>query len=75
MPLGRQSARHLGAIPPPIAPWLLMLGDEAGMLTVLFDPKTRKLLGVHAQGCARPKLFTFAKRRLSIVGRSNISAT
>jgi len=48
MPLGRQSARHLGAITPPIAPWLLMLGDEAGMLKVLFDPKTRKLLGVHA---------------------------
>jgi NAD(P) transhydrogenase len=28
----------------------LMLGDEAGMLKLLFDPQTRKLLGVHALG-------------------------
>jgi NAD(P) transhydrogenase len=28
----------------------MMLGDEAGMLKLLFDPKTRKLLGVHALG-------------------------
>ena len=28
----------------------MMLGDDAGMLKLLFDPKTRKLLGVHALG-------------------------
>ena len=28
----------------------IMLGDEAGMLKLLFDPQTRKLLGVHAIG-------------------------
>jgi NAD(P) transhydrogenase len=28
----------------------MMLGDEAGMLKLLFDPQTRKLLGVHAIG-------------------------
>ena len=28
----------------------MMLGDEAGMLKLLFDPQTRKLLGVHALG-------------------------
>jgi NAD(P) transhydrogenase len=28
----------------------MMLGDEAGMLKILFDPQTRKLLGVHALG-------------------------
>jgi NAD(P) transhydrogenase len=28
----------------------MMLGDEAGMLKLLFDPDTRKLLGVHALG-------------------------
>jgi NAD(P) transhydrogenase len=28
----------------------MMLGDEAGMLKLLFDPATRKLLGVHALG-------------------------
>jgi NAD(P) transhydrogenase len=28
----------------------MMLGDEAGMLKVLFDRQTRKLLGVHALG-------------------------
>jgi NAD(P) transhydrogenase len=28
----------------------MMLGDEAGMLKLLFDPHTRKLLGVHALG-------------------------
>jgi NAD(P) transhydrogenase len=28
----------------------MMLGDEAGMLKLLFDPKTHKLLGVHALG-------------------------
>jgi NAD(P) transhydrogenase len=28
----------------------MMLGDEAGMLKLLFDPETRKLLGVHALG-------------------------
>jgi NAD(P) transhydrogenase len=28
----------------------MMLGDEAGMLKLLFDPGTRKLLGVHALG-------------------------
>jgi NAD(P) transhydrogenase len=28
----------------------MMLGDEAGMLKLLFDPQSRKLLGVHALG-------------------------
>jgi NAD(P) transhydrogenase len=28
----------------------MMLGDDAGMLKLLFDPETRKLLGVHALG-------------------------
>src|SRR6202158_5521804 len=28
----------------------MMLGDEAGMLKLLFDPETHKLLGVHALG-------------------------
>jgi len=28
----------------------MMLGDEAGMLKLLFDPETNKLLGVHALG-------------------------
>jgi NAD(P) transhydrogenase len=28
----------------------MMLGDDAGMLKLLFDPHTRKLLGVHALG-------------------------
>jgi NAD(P) transhydrogenase len=28
----------------------MMLGDETGMLKLLFDPQTRKLLGVHALG-------------------------
>jgi len=28
----------------------MMLGDQAGMLKLLFDPKTHKLLGVHALG-------------------------
>jgi NAD(P) transhydrogenase len=28
----------------------MMLGDEAGMLKILFDPETHKLLGVHALG-------------------------
>jgi NAD(P) transhydrogenase len=28
----------------------MMLGDETGMLKLLFDPHTRKLLGVHALG-------------------------
>src|ERR1700692_1320433 len=28
----------------------MMLGDEAGMLKLLFDPETHKLLGVHAFG-------------------------
>jgi NAD(P) transhydrogenase len=28
----------------------MMLGDETGMLKLLFDPETRKLLGVHALG-------------------------
>jgi NAD(P) transhydrogenase len=28
----------------------MMLGDEAGMLKLLFNPQTRKLLGVHALG-------------------------
>ncbi len=28
----------------------MMLGDEAGMLKLLFDPQTHKLLGVHALG-------------------------
>jgi len=28
----------------------MMLGDEAGMLKILFDRETRKLLGVHALG-------------------------
>jgi NAD(P) transhydrogenase len=28
----------------------MMLGDDAGMLKLLFDPQTRKLLGVHALG-------------------------
>jgi NAD(P) transhydrogenase len=28
----------------------MMLGDEAGMLKLLFDPETHKLLGVHAIG-------------------------
>ena len=28
----------------------MMLGDEAGTLKLLFDPQTRKLLGVHAIG-------------------------
>src|SRR5258708_33357344 len=28
----------------------VMLGDEAGMMTLLFDPGTHKLLGVHALG-------------------------
>src|SRR2546422_9303153 len=28
----------------------LMLGDEAGMLKLLFHPETHKLLGVHALG-------------------------
>jgi NAD(P) transhydrogenase len=28
----------------------MMLGDETGMLELLFDPKTHKLLGVHALG-------------------------
>jgi NAD(P) transhydrogenase len=28
----------------------MMLGDEAGMLKLLFDPGTHKLLGVHALG-------------------------
>ena len=27
-----------------------MLGDDAGLLKLLFDPKTRKLLGVHIIG-------------------------
>jgi NAD(P) transhydrogenase len=28
----------------------MMLGDETGMLKLLFDPGTHKLLGVHAVG-------------------------
>jgi NAD(P) transhydrogenase len=28
----------------------MMLGDETGMLKLLFDPETHKLLGVHALG-------------------------
>src|SRR2546427_12817757 len=28
----------------------MMLGDDAGMLKLLFDPETHKLLGVHALG-------------------------
>jgi NAD(P) transhydrogenase len=28
----------------------MMLGDEAGMLKILFDRQTRRLLGVHALG-------------------------
>jgi len=28
----------------------MMLGDDAGMLKLLFDRQTRKLLGVHALG-------------------------
>jgi len=28
----------------------MMLGDEAGMLKLLFNPHTRKLLGMHAMG-------------------------
>ena len=27
-----------------------MLGDDAGLLKILFDPKTQKLLGVHVIG-------------------------
>ena len=30
----------------------MMLGDDAGMLKLLFDPQTHKLLGVHALGTA-----------------------
>lgn len=28
----------------------MMLGDDTGMLKILFDPKTLKVLGVHAMG-------------------------
>jgi len=38
-----------------------MLGDEAGMLKILFDRHTRKLLGVHALGQRATEIIYIGK--------------
>jgi NAD(P) transhydrogenase len=40
----------------------MMLGDDAGMLKILFDPETHKLLGIHALGHARDTTRTRVRR-------------
>ena len=61
-PRSRWSARPSSSSPPRRVPYEVgvakfeelakgqMLGDETGLLKLLFDPKTRKLLGVHVIG-------------------------
>jgi NAD(P) transhydrogenase len=52
----------------------MMLGDEVGMLKLLFHRETRELLGVHALGQRATELIHSARRYSSIVARSNTSA-
>ncbi|NNM33635.1 MAG: hypothetical protein HKO53_11250, partial [Gemmatimonadetes bacterium] len=45
-----------------------MLGDEAGVLKLLFDPQTRKLLGVHALGENATEIIHIGQAVLSLGG-------
>jgi NAD(P) transhydrogenase len=51
----------------------MMLGDEAGMLKLVFDPGTHKLLGVHAQGQRATEIIHIGQAVLFYCGQSNIS--
>ena len=52
----------------------MMLGDESGMLKLLFDRNTRKLWASMQSASAPRKLSTSAKRCLPTAARSNIFA-
>jgi NAD(P) transhydrogenase len=47
----------------------MMLGDEAGMLKLLFDPETHKLLGVHALGQRATEIIHIGQAVLFYGGR------
>ena len=52
-----------------------MLGDDQGLLKILFDPDSLKLLGVHIIGERAAEIVHIGQAVLSMGGRSNISAT
>jgi NAD(P) transhydrogenase len=45
-----------------------MLGDEVGMLKILFDPKTRRLFGVHAIGERAAEIIHIGQAVLALGG-------
>jgi pyruvate/2-oxoglutarate dehydrogenase complex dihydrolipoamide dehydrogenase (E3) component len=53
----------------------MMLGDEARVLKLLFDPQTHKLLGVHALGQRATEIIHIGQDSSIMEGRRNTSAT
>lgn len=50
----------------------MMLGDEVGMVKLLFDRDTRKLLGVHALGQRATELIPIGRAVLFYAGQGSI---
>ena len=53
----------------------MMLGDETGMLKLLFDPETHKLLGVHALGQRATEIIHIGQAVLFYGGSVEYSMT
>jgi NAD(P) transhydrogenase len=49
-----------------------MLGDEQGLLKILFDPDSLKLLGVHIIGDRAAEIVHIGQAVLTMGGQSNI---